>query len=268
MSRVAIRATDLLRTAVKVAAVPFGVGSRRRPGDVVVLLYHRVGSGSREIDLPPATFDAQLWELSARQPVRSLDEALSSPDGGVVVTFDDGFRDFHDTVLPRLCELGIPVVLYLATGLVSDGDGRSNGADRGMTWNELREAVATGLVTVGSHTHSHVPLVRVTEQEVDDELRRSKEAIEDRLGVACRHFAYPFAVASPAADRVARRLFDSVASDAWRTNRRGRIDRHRLGRTPVLRNDAGVWFRAKAEGRLDAEGWAYRAVRRGPWRPL
>jgi peptidoglycan/xylan/chitin deacetylase (PgdA/CDA1 family) len=263
-----MRDSPILRKAVKIGALPFGVASRRRRGDVVILLYHRVGPGRREIELPSATFDAQLAELARRHPVRSLDDALTSHEGGVVVTFDDGFRDFHDTVVPRLKEHRIPALLYLATGLVADGRRSSGDTDRGLRWQELREAVASGLVTLGSHTHSHVPLADVTEREADDEMRRSKELIEDRLGVPCRHFAYPFAVASPAADRAARRLFDSIASGAWRTNRRDRIDRYRLGRTPVLRNDTGALFRAKAEGRLDAEGWAYRALRRGPWRPL
>ena len=96
-------------------------------------------------------------------------------------------------------------------------------------------------------------------------MRRSKDLIEDQIGSACRHFAYPWAVGSPAADRVARRLFDTAALDAWRTNRAGRIDPHRLGRTPILRSDGQLFFRAKVNGLLDGEGVAYRLLRRGPW---
>ena len=88
---------------------------------------------------------------------------------------------------------------------------------------------------------------------------------EDRLGVACRHFAYPWAVASPTADRVARELFDSAALDAWRSNRAGAIDPWRLGRTPVLASDGMTFFKAKVKGRLDGEALAYRLLRRGPW---
>ncbi len=97
-------------------------------------------------------------------------------------------------------------------------------------------------------------------------MRRSKELIEDRLGVPCRHFAYPYAVGSACADRAARRLFDSAALEAWRTNRLGRLDPHRLGRTPVLRSDGHAFFRAKVRGLLDAEALLYRSFGRGPWR--
>jgi len=187
---------------------------------------------------------------------------MEDSGGGVVVSIDDGYRDFADTVLPLLERHRVPTVLYLATGLVVEGDGRTAGL---LDWSDLRAAVATGLVTVGSHTHDHVDLSRASEREADDEMRRSKELIEDRLGVACRHFAYPWAVASPGAERAAGRHFETAALSAWRTNRRGRIDPLRLGRTPVLRSDSGALFRAKVGGMLDGEAWAYRALRRGPW---
>jgi peptidoglycan/xylan/chitin deacetylase (PgdA/CDA1 family) len=131
----------------------------------------------------------------------------------------------------------------------------------------LQDAVTTGLVTVGSHTHSHADLSRASEREAEEEMRRSKELIEDNLQAACRHFAYPWAVGSPSADRAARRLFATAALDAWRTNRRGRTNPYRLGRVPILRSDGdGVFFRAKTVGVLDREALLYRVLRRGPWR--
>ena len=229
--------SSLARKAVKAAMLPGGIVTRRRAGDVVILLYHRVGGRGGEIDLPAGVFERQLAILVERERVVTLDQALSGDGGGVVVTVDDGYRDFHDTVLPLLARYRIPAVLYLATGLV----------------------------TVGAHTHGHTDLSRASEQVCQDEMARSKELIEDRLGVACRHFAYPWAVASPTADRVARRLFDSAALDAWRTNRAGAIDPWRLGRVPILASDGLAFFRAKVQGRLDGEALAYRLLGRGPW---
>lgn len=256
---------SIIRKGVKTAALPFGLARRRGPGDVVILLYHRVGEGGREIDLPADAFERQLEALKEREQVLSLDDALfDGAGGGVVLTVDDGFGDFHRSVLPLLQRYDLPATLYLATGLVATP---GHPAGEALTWPHLREAVATGLVTVGSHTHGHVDLSWADERRADEEMRRSKELIEDRLGVECRHFAYPWAVGSSAADRVARRLFASAAFDAWRTNRRGRIDAHRLGRTPVLRSDGSVFFRAKVRGLLDGERLAYRLLRRGPWRP-
>jgi peptidoglycan/xylan/chitin deacetylase (PgdA/CDA1 family) len=178
----------------------------------------------------------------------------------VVVTFDDGSADFHQHVLPILAEHRLPALLYLATGAVTDAP-----RDEAITWSQLGEAVATGLVEVGAHTHGHTDLSRASYAEAEEEMRRCKDLIEDRLGVACRHFAYPWAVGSPEADRAARDLFRTAALSAWRTNRRGRTDLHRLGRTPVLRSDGPRFFRAKVRGMLDGEALAYRVLRRGPW---
>ena len=130
---------------------------------------------------------------------------------------------------------------------------------------KVAECAESGLVTVGSHTHTHANLAEVPEEVAEEEMRRSKELIEDRLGVPCRHFAYPWAVGGPAADRVARRLFVSAAWDAWRTNRPGHIDPYRLGRVPVLGSDGDFFFRRKVAGQLDTEAWLYRALGRGPW---
>jgi peptidoglycan/xylan/chitin deacetylase (PgdA/CDA1 family) len=251
----------MARKASKVAVTPLGWSGRRRPGDVVILLYHRVGPSRSEIELPREVFADHLRYLAGSERVLTLDEVVAGdPPGGVVVTFDDGTADFHSAVLPLLAEHGVPAHLYLATGLVADG----RGAD-GLSWSQLGEAVWSGLVTVGSHTHSHADLSHADAREAEEEMRRSRELIEDHFGVACRHFAYPWAVGSPAADRVARRLFDSAALDAWRTNRAGRIDPHRLGRVPILRSDGRFFFRRKVSGGLDAEAWLYRALGRGPW---
>jgi peptidoglycan/xylan/chitin deacetylase (PgdA/CDA1 family) len=257
-------ASSLARRAVKAAVLPGGIARGRRRGDVVILLYHRVGGGG-EIDLPAALFERHLATLAEQERVLTLDQAVAGGDGGgVVVTFDDGYRDFHDTVLPLLVRYRIPAVLYLATGLVA-GEGAGDHPEA-LSWSQLAEAVATGLVTVGAHTHSHTDLSSAPEGVCRDEMARSKDLVEDRLGVSCRHFAYPWAVGSPAADRVARRLFDSAALDAWRINRAGATDPFRLGRTPVLASDGLAFFRAKVQGRLDGEALAYRLLGRGPWR--
>jgi peptidoglycan/xylan/chitin deacetylase (PgdA/CDA1 family) len=256
---------SLARKAIKAAVLPLGLLEPRRRGDVTILLYHRVGDGTAEIELSARAFERQLELLKRRERVLTLDDALSGGSGsggGVVVTIDDGYEDFHARVLPLLVRHRVPAVLYLATGLVANG--RPSTPDA-LTWAQLEEAVSSGLITVGAHTHNHTDLSRADEREADEEMRRSKELVEDRLGRPCRHFAYPWAVASPAADRVARELFDSAALDAWRTNRAGRIDPHRLGRTPVLKSDGSFFFAAKVRGRMDGEAFAYRVLGRGPW---
>ena len=256
------RSVAVARKAVKVASLPLGILRGRRARDVVILGYHRVGSGKAEIEMPTSIFARQLDLLESLGEVRSIDDALQH-GGAVVLTFDDGTRDFYETVLPLLVDRKLPALVYLATGITEDPS--SIGLGPGLTWSMLEDAVATGLVAVGSHTHRHRNLAHASTAEAESEMRRSKELIEDRLGTACRHFAYPWGVGSPAADAISRRLFETAALEAWRTNRWGAIDPHRLGRTPILRSDGMAFFRMKVRGWLDHERHAYRVMGRGPW---
>lgn len=255
-----LRPGPVVRKAVKAAVLPAGLLSSRSDDDVVILLYHRIGAGNREIDLSVEAFDEQMAELAARHRVLRLEDLVDGrPSGGVLVTFDDGQRDFHADALPALVRHNIPAVLYVATSWVGSRRVRES-----LSWTQLEEAVDTGLVEIGSHTHGHRDLSEATERQAEREMRRSRDLVEDRLGRPCRHFAYPWGVGSEGADRAARRLFDTAVL-AWGTNRDG-FDRYRLGRLPVLRSDGRLFFRAKVRGLLDGEASVYRAAGRGPWR--
>ena len=97
-------------------------------------------------------------------------------------------------------------------------------------------------------------LDRVGGPEAAEELDRSVSLIEDRLGVACRHFAYPKALpGSAAAEQEVRQRFRTAALAGTRPNPYGRTDLHRLHRSPVQVGDGLRWFRRKAAGGLGLE---------------
>lgn len=61
---------------------------------------------------------------------------------------------------------------------------------RPMTWAQLRALAAEGF-DVGAHTRTHPILSRVTREQLRVEIEGCKEQMEQRLGCAVRHFAYP-----------------------------------------------------------------------------
>ncbi|MGH8973320.1 MAG: polysaccharide deacetylase family protein [Acidimicrobiia bacterium] len=234
----------------------------RRPRGLVILIYHRVGAHTPvSVDLPRPLFTEQLGVLAAGWAPITLDDAaglLAGPGAPlgpppVCLTFDDGTADFVEEALPELVAHGIPATLYVATEYVEAGrafpdDGRP------ASWAGLRDALSTGLVTVGSHTHTHRLLDRVGGREAAEELDRSIGLIEDRLGVACRHFAYPKALpGSAAAEHEVRIRFHTAALAGTRPNPYGRSDLHRLRRSPVQVGDGLRWFRRKAAGGMALE---------------
>jgi len=246
------------------------------PHGVTVLIYHRVGGGSGgAVDLDPEQFDRQLAHLAAHHRVLRLGEALAElgdPDQGraaaVVVTFDDGTADFVDHAVPALTRHRIPATLYVATRFVEEQEDFPWGAPP-ASWAGLAEAVASGWVDIGSHTHDHRLLDRAGGEggAVAADLDRSIELIRDRLGVDPLDFAYPKALpGSPAAEVAVRRRFRSAALAGSRVNRPGGTDLHRIMRTPIQRSDGVGWFEAKAAGGLRLEGAIRATVARARYR--
>lgn len=255
--------------AVKRAAVTAdGLHPKRR--GVVVLIYHRVGRRTaQELDLATPVFDMQMAELAASGRVTTLDGALASLGASerpvadpVVVTFDDGTADFADEALPVLVAHGVPATLYVATDFVERGIDFPGGAAP-LSWAALADARATGLVTVGSHTHTHALLDRLPPERVADELDRSIGLIEDHLGTTPAHFAYPKAVpGSAAADAAVRARFRSAALAGTRPNRYGATDPYRLARSPIQHSDGLAYFRRKAAGGMVLEDHLRRLLNR------
>ncbi len=257
------------RSALKRAAAAHDMVRRPHRG-LVVLCYHRVGRRTTSrVDLPGSLFEEQMARLVAGPGVVDLDGALSalagpppSEPGAVVVTFDDGTADFVEEALPILVRHRVPATLYVATDFVERGR-PFPGSGTPLSWSALADAVSTGLVTVGSHTDTHALLDRLPAAAVDGELDRSITLIGERLGVECRHFAYPKALAgTPAADRAVRARFTSAALAGTRANPYGRTDPYRLARSPVQVDDGLDFFARKVVGGMRMEDDLRRLVNR------
>jgi len=59
------------------------------------------------------------------------------------------------------------------------------------SWDDAREMTASGLVTIGGHTHTHLILGRCRPDTARQELLVSKQRLGEELGVTTPHFAYP-----------------------------------------------------------------------------
>jgi peptidoglycan/xylan/chitin deacetylase (PgdA/CDA1 family) len=59
-----------------------------------------------------------------------------------------------------------------------------------LTWDQVREMKASGLIDFGGHTHTHPILARCTVEQQAEEIRRCRERITTELGAAPHLFAY------------------------------------------------------------------------------
>lgn len=237
--------------------------------DISLLAYHRFGASTPvAVDLPVEVIEQQLDLLAAHARVISLDDALAELVGRadlnpatdrtrptVVLTADDGTADWVEVLLPMLADRQLPMTWYVATRFVEEQRDFPNGG-RPVTWASLRDAVSTGLITVGSHTHSHAVMTHLDASTAAEELARSRGLIESALGTPCDHFAYPKAMRpSAAAETEVRKQFTTAALAGNRRNRPGRTDPARLGRTPIKRTDDPRRFLSKVSGGARLEGF-------------
>ncbi len=215
-----------------------------------LLIYHRIGGGtSDELDLAAPTF-ARHVELSAGHDVVSLDPALDRLDAGdsshsVVLTFDDGF-DVYIATRGRCCESAAAVHHLSCNRLHGrrmrwEGSTAKGDAGQGLTWDQLREMVDSGLCTVGNHTHNHVRPEELSGQELD----LCNDTVSEHLGVAPQHFTYPWGVRVDAVEPALRVAIQECVDRDHRSQHPG-TNQMRLRRVPVRRTDPDRFFQGQA----------------------
>lgn len=233
-----------------------------------ILIYHQVGVDlGREMEVSTEAFSRQLDWMQRHGEIVDLETAIlrrmeTDADRLFVLTFDDGFEDVFINAFPLMRHRGIPFTLYLTTQPIETGesiDPKFPDA-RPLAWDQVNEMIATGLVTVGAHTHTHPNLRLVAEDRIDLELGTADDLILLRTGITPRHFTYPWGSWSDRADRFVRDRYESATVGSSPIN--GSDDTFRLTRLPVQRSDMPVFFRRRMRRGLRVES-RVREVRDG-----
>jgi len=225
----------------------------------LVLCYHAVSEDwPHGLSIGLATLERQLAAL-LRRGFRPAGASDLLRDGGRIlhVTFDDAFRSVG-RALPVLERLGIPSTVFACSGFAEGGralDVPELAAQveaypdelETMDWDALRGLAERG-VEVGSHTVSHPHLPRLTDAELQRELRESRERIADELARPCRYLAYPFGDEDGRVQGAAAAAgYDAAFALPGREDR---IDRFALPRVGVYRGDSPVRMRLKTTAGL------------------
>jgi len=138
------------------------------------------------------------------------------PEKPVVLTFDDGFKNFHTHAFPILSEHGFSATVFLVTdlcGRYNDWNGNPHELPRSelLSWSDIKALNDAG-IEFGSHTRTHPDLTKLTVAEATAEIAESRAAIEDALGREAQTFAYPFGRYNSVVRRIAQANFDASCS--------------------------------------------------------
>lgn len=239
VTRMATRelALKVMKGASMVADLPFG--PRRGPR---ILIYHQVGSGSgKEMDVPLEAFERQVEWMAGNGRFVALDDVNGASDDAAdifVLTFDDGHQTLYTKAFPLLVDLGVPFTLFITTGPLEER--RPLHGDPTMplvSWPQVSEMLASGLMTVGSHSHEHLDARAHGTAKLEADLSRCDSIIESRVGVRPIHFAYPWGHWSSAADPLVRQRYEAAYVGSG-PSIGPRDDRHRVPRIPVMASDS------------------------------
>lgn len=139
-----------------------------------------IGTDGRRVALLP-----ELWSSSGPSERENLPIAL---------TFDDGRCSDYEIAFPHLLEAGIRAEFFVNTATI--------GTKGFLSWQQVSEMQRRGM-SFQSHSHDHVDLSRLPLREKEQQLKRSKQVLEDRLGCEVKFLAVPFGRLSAEVVRVA-----------------------------------------------------------------
>jgi len=209
------------------------------------------------------TFQRQLEKIRNRCRAIQFDD-LDNPYNGkrrVLVTFDDGFRNFLENALPALQSRNIPAVLFIATGYlgklpgwIEDGWEYSN--EPLLERNQVA-ILPKKLVKVGSHTITHPHLDRIPACQLRRELEVSKSELERIVGASVDMLSFPFGsfnndVIRSAKETGYRKFFTNVPVNGFWMR-----EKELFGRLSVSPSDWPIEFFLKISGGYD---WLANAI--------
>lgn len=173
--------------------------------EVTILCYHAVDpSWTSRLSVAPEAFVEQCAVLATRRKVLDLPDAVARLDGSsrmprgtAAITFDDGFASVYEHAWPVLRDHGLPATVFLVARTLAPGGHGVDWVDdppahdlTTLTREQVLEMLEAG-IGFGSHSQAHHVLPLIDDTQLGEDLRSSRELLEDLLGRPVPYLAYP-----------------------------------------------------------------------------
>lgn len=174
--------------------------------DIPVLYYHFIQKPPKEARIKglytsPVHF---AWQLKMLRRCgyrfitfeQLLHKDYNPADKNLILTFDDGCESVYLNAFGLLKKYSAKAVFYIVAAEVGKRDLRWEQNEHNLplhmvTGAQLREMADYG-IEIGSHLCHHVHLTGLTDEAQGDELRQSKQILENMLQKPLVSVAYPF----------------------------------------------------------------------------
>lgn len=173
---------------------------------VPVIMYHSIDDNymKTKLSVSPESFARQMEFLHKHKyNVVGLDKIVQYiknnepiPPKTLAITFDDGFYNNYEYAYPVLKKYNIPATIFVIVGKI--------GQPGYVGWEQIKEMADSGIITIGSHTMSHLWLPSMGTKQLLYELNKSKEVLEDGLGRDVDLLCYPIGAHNERVQREAR----------------------------------------------------------------
>jgi peptidoglycan/xylan/chitin deacetylase (PgdA/CDA1 family) len=170
------------------------------------------------------------------------------PSKSIIITFDNGYRSFYTTVWPILKDYGFKGVVFLVTKYIGGVNlwDRTNGEPEEplLSIEEIKALAARG-IEFGLHGHAHEDLTQLPLSAVESDVRASKSVLEGGLGIEVTSFSYPYGKENEKIRWAVREAGFQAACLTQPGANDATVDRFRLKRIIVKRNDTLFDFKIK-----------------------
>ncbi|NOZ64408.1 MAG: polysaccharide deacetylase family protein [Caldiserica bacterium] len=234
---------------------------RKKERGIRIIFYHSINPArEHEVNVSPGNFYLQMRALQKNYrfyPLQALPEIVDKE--GIIVTFDDGYRDNYLYAFPYLFRHKIPFTIFLTVSYIGtphllphdrESDPEVN---RLLSWEEVKEMADKG-VEFGSHGLKHLRFSRLSREEMQAEISLSKETIEKHLTTPVKYFAYPYGKHEDIPQETEEILRDNGYLMAF-TAQHGKVSREdfpfSIKRIGVEASDTLFTLKAKINGALD-----------------
>lgn len=183
-----------------------GTLKKPKPG-IHIINSHYVTPGVLDESRDSKTFDKFVENLNSIGEMTSIEKVIhdliekkwTKKNLQFILTFDDGFEECYTVIAPILEKYNCRGMFFINSNYISSDDTYQSEfqerihltTKKPMSWSQVIDLHKRGH-TIGSHTLDHYNLAEITNEDIEIQIIKNKQILEEKLNYKCESFAWPY----------------------------------------------------------------------------